>query len=84
MVGYAGRWLILDDPILLTSPSPQDGGSKVWLELMEHMLRASVMDGANRMTLKHGAQTGAQKLSRGFNFSQPATEEAYTDNNEDY
>ncbi|HOC07206.1 MAG TPA: ribosomal protein S18-alanine N-acetyltransferase [Bacillota bacterium] len=86
VVGYAGRWLILDEShITNIAVSPGWRRQGVARKLMEHMLRASLMDGANRMTLEvRRSNTGAQKLYEGFDFSAAGYRRGYyTDNNED-
>ncbi|MGI6362565.1 MAG: ribosomal protein S18-alanine N-acetyltransferase [Bacillota bacterium] len=86
VVGYAGRWLILDEShITNIAVSPGWRRQGVARKLMEHMLRASVMDGANRMTLEvRRSNAGAQKLYEEFNFSPAGYRRGYyTDNNED-
>lgn len=86
VAGYAGRWLILDEShITNIAVAPGWRRKGVARKLMEHMLRASLRQGANRMTLEvRRSNLGAQKLYEEFDFSSAGFRPGYyTDNNED-
>ncbi|MDD4658465.1 MAG: ribosomal protein S18-alanine N-acetyltransferase [Eubacteriales bacterium] len=86
VAGYAGRWLILDEShITNIAVAPGWRRKGVARKLMEYMLRASLGQGANRMTLEvRRSNLGAQKLYEEFDFSVAGLRRGYyTDNNED-
>ncbi|HBI55814.1 MAG TPA: ribosomal-protein-alanine N-acetyltransferase [Firmicutes bacterium] len=86
VAGYAGRWLILDEShITNIAVAPGWRRNGVARKLMEHMLRSSLRQGANRMTLEvRRSNLGAQKLYEEFDFSAAGLRRGYyTDNNED-
>ena len=86
VAGYAGRWLILDEShITNIAVAPGWRRNGVARKLMEHMLRSSLRQGANRMTLEvRRSNLGAQKLYEEFDFTAAGLRRGYyTDNNED-
>lgn len=86
VAGYAGCWLILDEThVTNIAVAPSWRRQGVARRLMEHLLRLSLSQGANRMTLEvRRSNQGAQKLYGEFDFTATGFRRGYyTDNNED-
>lgn len=86
VVGYAGRWLILDEShITNIAVAPLWRRRGVARQLLEYLLHASLSQGANRMTLEvRSSNLGAQSLYTQFDFTVAGRRRGYyTDNNED-
>lgn len=86
VVGYAGTWLILDESHvtnIAVAPAWQRRG--IAKMLMEYLLRTSLKQGANRITLEvRRTNIPAQKLYEGFGFTVAGVRKGYySDNKED-
>lgn len=86
VVGYAGRWLVLDEShVTNIAVSAMWRRQGIGRKLLDHMLRSSLDQGANRMTLEvRPSNQGARRLYEEFDFYVAGRRRAYyTDDGED-
>lgn len=86
VAGYAGTWLVLDEShVTNIAVSPSWRRKGVAKQLIEHMLRLSMHQGALRMTLEvRRSNLAAQRLYESFGFVVSGVRKGYyTDNKED-
>lgn len=86
VAGYAGTWLVLDEShITNIAVAPRWQRRGIAKKLMEYLLKVSLKQGANRITLEvRQSNLAAQKLYTEFGFSAAGIRRGYyTDNKED-
>jgi len=86
VAGYAGTWLVLDEShVTNIAVAPDWRRRGIAKRLMDHLLKNSLRQGANRITLEvRRSNLAAQKLYEGFGFVIAGIRKGYyTDNNED-
>lgn len=85
IVAYGGIWVILEDSHVTTiAVHPDQRGKKLGEEMLVHLLRAAIDNGASWITLEvRESNESAQKLYRKYGFTVVSTRRGYySDNNE--